>query len=62
VEAAEEGTVVGASPRENAGKVPPEGELADLHPHVVVSDGHVGIVVEDEVLEMGMGIEERRSA
>ena len=57
VETAEEGTVVGTCPGEEAVEVLPQGEFPDLHPHVIGADCHVGIMGEGEVPQVGVSVQ-----
>src|SRR5208337_1627190 len=57
VEAPEEGAVLYNPPGKEAAEVLAEGELPDLHPHVVVTDRRVWIMIEREVPEVGVGVE-----
>lgn len=57
VEAPEEGPVLDKPPGKETPEVLTQGEFSDLHPHIVVTDCRIGIVIEREVPEMGVGIE-----
>ncbi len=57
VHAAQKRTVVDKAPRQHAGKVVTQRQLADAQTDFVMPDGILGMVVKDEIAQMRMGIE-----
>ena len=52
-----EWAVVYVSPVQHAVEAVTEGELSDPNPDLIVTDGLLGRVIEDEVVQVGVGIQ-----
>ncbi|MEI9476569.1 MAG: hypothetical protein WCO26_08345, partial [Deltaproteobacteria bacterium] len=49
--------IVYMSPAQHAVEVFAEGEFPDPNPHLIMTDGLLGRVIEDEVAQVGVGIQ-----
>ena len=52
-----EWAVVDMSPVKHAVETPAEGELPDPNPDLIVTDSLLGRMIEDEITQMGVGIQ-----